>query len=243
MVTPAIAGRGTTETEWAPWLDARSWAPLDLGSAAGRRVCVLAAHPDDEVLGAAGLISRLRDAGHDIVVVWATDGEASHPGSTALPVGRLGEVRRAESRSALARLGVAAVATHHLGLPDGGLAAQYEELRARLAQIVDAADLVITPWRGDGHPDHEAVAQAADGLGAIRWEYPIWMWHWAMPGDERVPWQQLRVVEVPDITVKAAAIEEFASQIRPIGPAPQDAAVLPPHVVARFLRAREWFAA
>jgi hypothetical protein len=32
----------------------------------------------------------------------------------------------------------------------------------------------------------------------------------------------------------------FASQVQPIGPSEADAAILPPHVVARFLRQHEW---
>jgi hypothetical protein len=38
---------------------------------------------------------------------------------------------------------------------------------------------------------------------------------------------------------KAAAIAEFTTQIEPLGPAPGDAAILPPHVVARFARSFE----
>lgn len=33
-----------------------------------------------------------------------------------------------------------------------------------------------------------------------------------------------------------AAIAAFPSQIAPLGPAPDDAAILPPHVLARFTR-------
>jgi hypothetical protein len=62
------------------------------------------------------------------------------------------------------------------------------------------------------------------------------MWHWATPDDSRVPWSRLRTVAVPDPAAKARAIDAFDTQVRPIGPEIEDAAVLPPHVVARFLR-------
>jgi LmbE family N-acetylglucosaminyl deacetylase len=241
MVTVTITGRGTTEVEWTGWLDERSWPLLDLAAVSGRRVCVLAAHPDDEVLGAAELISQLAARGQEIVAVWASDGEASHPDSKACSQRELGSIRRAESRAALARLGVRPSATHHFGFPDGGLTAHLDDLARELSHLTDPDDLVITPWAGDGHPDHEAIARAAEGLGAVRWQYPIWMWHWAIPGDDRVPWERMHVAELDDVALKAAAIEEFASQVRPIGSAPEDAAILPRHVVARFLRRFEWF--
>jgi LmbE family N-acetylglucosaminyl deacetylase len=240
LVSAMIVGDGTTETTWLPWLEAQPWPTLDLSAAAARRVVVLAAHPDDEVLGAAGLMVTLASRGHALVVVWATDGEASHPGSTAMSSEDLRTVRREECHLALGRLGVTPVSTHHLGLPDGRVNECRQALREALTQIVDPHDLVIAPWRDDGHPDHEAVGEVADRLGARTWQYPIWMWHWAAPGDDRVPWDRCRVAGIPDVVAKAAAISMFASQVQPIGPSAADAAILPPHVVSRFLRRHEW---
>lgn len=238
----AIAGGGTAEIEWAGWLNSRAWPSLDLSTLPhSGRACVVAAHPDDEVLGAAGLITHLVQIGVEIGMVWATDGEASHPGSTVMPPENLGRTRRAESGAALARLGIAPRATHHLALPDGQVRPHIGALRHELAQIVNPDDLVITPWEGDGHPDHEAVADAAVGLGAVRWQYPIWMWHWATPADSRVPWNRLHHCVVDDVPLKASAIQEFSTQVRPLGPAEEDATVLPAHVLARFLRPAEWF--
>ena len=46
-----------------------------------QRLVVVAAHPDDESLGAGGLIATAHDAGISIYVVLLTAGEASHPES------------------------------------------------------------------------------------------------------------------------------------------------------------------
>jgi LmbE family N-acetylglucosaminyl deacetylase len=239
-VTSAIVGNGTPETDWAPWLADRKWPQLDLNEAAGRRIVVLAAHPDDEVLGAGGLMMRLAAVGHPIVIVWATDGEASHPGSTVVSADQLRSMRREESRQSVARLGVVPEATHHLMLPDGRLDRCLGALRDQISDVVCSDDVVLAPWSQDGHPDHEAVGAIAGSLGSVRWQYPIWMWHWATPGVPTVPWAQVRAVEVPDVATKAAAIAMFASQVEPIGPDAADAAILPPHVVARFTRRSEW---
>lgn len=97
-------------------------------------------------------------------------------------------------------------------------------------------------WRGDGHPDHEAVGRAAAAAaartGAVLVEYPVWMWHWARPGDPAVPWSRARRISLTDraLESKSAAVQCFPSQTRPT----QDGyTVLPPTVVARALAVGE----
>ena len=236
MTTP-IVGDGTTESRWQDWLERTGFPRLEASAVAGRRVVVLAAHPDDEVLGVGGLLAALSRIGRQPVLVWATDGEASHPASTVIDATTMRARRRAEAAAAIARLGVQPVAVHHLGLPDGGLAAAGARLDRALTGIVCPNDLVLAPWAGDGHPDHEAVGEAALRLPDIDvWEYPIWMWHWAEPGDSRVPWDRCREIAVSDVATKRRAIAEFTTQIRPLGDGPEDAAILPPKILARFLR-------
>jgi LmbE family N-acetylglucosaminyl deacetylase len=235
-VSIAIEGTGTDEVSWNHWLGARPWRPLDAQLLRGSRVVVLAAHPDDEVLGVGGFLAAAQAAGCPVVTVWATDGEASHPESGAIRPARLAALRREESLRALARLGVEPAESITLGLPDGGVCGRVDELRAAIESLVRDEDVVVAPWRGDAHPDHEAIGRVAAERAGTLLEYPIWMWHWATPGDPRVPWARLRTVTVPDPASKARAIDAFDTQVRAIGPEPADAAVLPPHVVAHFLR-------
>jgi LmbE family N-acetylglucosaminyl deacetylase len=58
------------------------------------------------------------------------------------------------------------------------------------------SDVVVSTWRLDGHPDHdatgEATAQACGEVGCRFIEAPVWMWHWSAPADPRVPWSRLR---------------------------------------------------
>jgi LmbE family N-acetylglucosaminyl deacetylase len=240
VVAATIVGDGTPEDVWSPWLAQQRWPHLDLTSVAGRRVVVLAAHPDDEILGVGGLMVTLASRGHEIVLVWATDGEASHPDSTCTSKSDLRQARREESRAAIAQLGLNPTSTHHLKLPDSRLASSERALRAAVSRIVRADDLVIAPWYQDGHPDHDMIGATAASCASLTWHYPIWMWHWAAPADARVPWQRLRVSRIADVRAKAAAISKFVSQVVPLGPAVEDAAILPPHIVTRFLRPYEW---
>jgi hypothetical protein len=53
-----------------------------------------------------------------------------------------------------------------------------------------------------------------------------------------VPWHRCRRIVLTPAAgkAKAAAVSAFPSQIAPLGPAEADAAILPPHVLARFAR-------
>jgi LmbE family N-acetylglucosaminyl deacetylase len=238
-----IAAPGTAEADWAGWLPQQDW-PAWTPDPAWTQVAVCAAHPDDEVLGAGGVMALLAAAGVRVHLVAATDGEGSHPGSTVLGPAALAAVRVTETTAALAELGVPAQVTR-LRLPDSGLAAREDELTAGLAAAVTGCDAVLAPWTGDAHPDHEAVSRAAvaagTALGVPVWQYPVWTWHWAAPGDPRVPWGSAHRVALPPgvRAAKRAAVARFVTQVAPIGPAAADRVVLPAEVLAHFDRDAE----
>lgn len=245
----AIAGPGTTEAAWLPFLEGLRLPPLKL-TPPPRRVVVLAPHPDDEVLGVGGLLALLSRAGASVEVVAVTDGEASHPASTAVPPTELSLVRTMETVTALTALGLRPT-VHRLGLRDGGAGSLEDPVTDALAsddELLQPGDWLLAPWDSDGHPDHEAVGRAAhrvvERTGARLLAYPVWAWHWAQPADPRVPWSRASVVRLPaDVRrAKAAAVTAFRSQTEPLGPDPADpadAAVLPAAVLARFARPYE----
>jgi LmbE family N-acetylglucosaminyl deacetylase len=237
-VTQIQPANGTDEEQWSAWPEPAHWTRLDPRSLTPGPVVVLAAHPDDEVLGVGGLVHRLVLVGARLRFVWATDGEASHPGSTSPVVATLAAARRAESAAALARLAAGGAPRVRLGLPDGGLTDHEADLVRRLRAVVDPGELVLAPYRGDGHPDHEACGRAARAVAEHVLEYPVWTWSWAGPGDDRVPWRSALRVDLPGEAraAKAAAVGCFRSQVEPIGPSPADGPVLPASFLAHFAR-------
>jgi LmbE family N-acetylglucosaminyl deacetylase len=234
-----IDAPGTDERSWAawPWLSTLPGGSL-AGLAGVTSAVVVAAHPDDEVLGAGGLISVLAASRARLRVIAVTDGERSHLGH-ASPAA-LARRRTAETAAALRALGARTAEVIRLGLPDAGLAGREDELAAALAPLVAGFDLCLAPWDRDLHPDHEAAGRAARraSSGALRC-FPVWMWHWAAPADPRVPWDRaLRIPLPPRATSrKRAAITCFASQMEDrghgLGP------VLTPGVLAHFTRPME----
>ncbi len=238
---------GTPEASWA--VDER-WATLPRLALAGRhgkpasRVVVVAAHPDDETLGAAGLLALAHDTGLTCVVIVATDGERSHPGSASFDPAQLGARRRHELARAIAVCAPSADLVH-LGLPDGELAERVQVLAGVLATHVDSDTIVCAPWRSDGHPDHEAAgraaAQVAASAGARLLEYPIWLWHWGTPDD--LPWPMAFCLGLPEEAGerKTIALTLHESQVTPWSDQPGEEAILHPAMLEHFSRGWETF--
>jgi LmbE family N-acetylglucosaminyl deacetylase len=222
-------------------LAAQRWPDLDLDPAR-RTVLVCAAHPDDDVLGVGGLMAALAAAGTDLRLLAATDGEASHPGSTRVTPEDLARIRVEETGAALAVLGVDPAESVRLRLPDSGLAGVEAELTEAVTDCARGADLVLAPWAHDAHPDHEALGRAARAAATVHGvpllAFPVWAWQWAVPGDPRLPWDRAVRMALPvdRRAVKRAAVDRFTSQLLPLGPAAEDAAVLSPEMLASFDR-------
>ena len=117
------AQRGTPESSWEAAL--RDAPLLSLPASA---IVVVSPHPDDEVLGAGGLIRSAAQAGHQVTVLSVTDGEAAYPDWKGLD-----RIRRREVRDALSVLVPQTVCTRHLSLPDG----KVDQNRATLSDAID----------------------------------------------------------------------------------------------------------
>ncbi|WP_078308438.1 MULTISPECIES: PIG-L family deacetylase [unclassified Mycobacterium] len=231
-----ISAGGTSLEEWLAW--PREFPRLDLDECPA--LVLVAPHPDDETLGFGSAASLLRARGVDVVVVSVSDGGGAYPGLSSRERRWLERDRRAELLCATDILGLDPPV--RLGLADGALAECEEEMSGRLVEILVAARPGVwcaATWRGDGHPDHEAVgraaAAAASRTGAVLLEYPVWMWHWAVPDDNEVPWHQLCTVprDHTSFGLKQQATNAFRTQLCPRKP--DEEAILPPHVVNRLL--------
>ena len=220
----AISGLGTSEEEWLPWLAAHPGTPVDADALVpvGHRAVVVAPHPDDEVLAVGGLLAQLARLPRAMLLVAVTDGTASHPGSTVWPAERLASERPRESRSAWDSLALPTgreFEARRLGFQDGRLQSLRAELASALTHLLRPTDVVFTTWRQDGHPDHEATgeacATATAGCGARLIEVPVWAWHWAEPGDERLPWQRASrlALDAASLRMKRVAVDVFTSQL------------------------------
>lgn len=244
---PGIREDGTPEAAWQTWrgLDAIESVPIEKWMHPAMRLVVVAPHPDDEILACGGLMAMHAARGGSTLVVAVTDGEASHAGVLSWRASRLAAVRRAERLQGLSRLGCTGTQVHRLGLPDGNVAGHTTALEEELRRVVRWGDIVVTTWRRDGHPDHEACGDAAtSACGAVRCcllQAPVWMWHWSRPGDPQVPWHRLVGLGLTsrEVAGKQRALAAHASQLEPRGSAVGP--VLGPTMLERLTRRSEYF--
>ena len=128
-------------------------------------VLVIAAHPDDEVIGCGAMLAWHRRAGHTVTAVHMTDGTAGDPDGRHRDIA---ELRRREGSEALRRLGVEDVRS--LGLPDGELPEHLDAVRARFRELVAEVSpkTLYSFFFTEAHRDHRAIGRAvAEESGAM----------------------------------------------------------------------------
>lgn len=200
------------------------------------RLVVIAPHPDDETLGAGGVLHDLGARGWVTEVVVVSDGSESHPGLPGLT-----SLRQAECRQACAHLGVDTL--RFLSFPDGALSEIVDKVAVALALLLDGVDVVIGPLGNDGHDDHRACARALDVAlclivpTPIRWSYGVWAWDVERFGDPDLTSARVFTVSTDGRRARRAAVREYVSQCTDRYGAP----VVPEQLVQRICEADEVF--
>lgn len=176
----------------------RGVEPQVLAGPAGRRLLVLAPHPDDEVIGPGGTLIRARRGGAAVHVVYMTSGTAEEA-----------DERRREAERLCSRLGFTADY-----LEQAPHAIDASAVAARLSEIARAfrPDALLLPFVLDDHEDHGRASEAATlalRLGGLRGDVEAWAYqvYTGLPANV--------AVEVTDVSAdKAAAIRLYDTQMR-----------------------------
>ena len=187
---------------------------------AEKKVLVVAAHPDDEMLGCGGTLARLRAAGSQVSVLLLGEGPVSRIGGEAASLSARAESRNSAVRAA-ASLGITDV--RFAALPDNRF--DSVPLLNVIKHVEDIAgavppDLVLTHFSGDLNIDHQLTHRAV--MTAFR----------PLPGAGRVTILSFEVlssteyspaafqpniyVDVTDfLQAKQNALAAYASEMRP----------------------------
>jgi LmbE family N-acetylglucosaminyl deacetylase len=143
------------------------------------RILLVAAHPDDEVIGAGGQFAGWREG---LTIVHVTDGaprnlvDARRAGFESRAA--YAQARRREMLEAVALAGVEASQCHELGIADQEASLKMGEialeLRGWIARVRPTA-ILTHPYEG-GHPDHDACAFAVHRACALAGLPPEALW-------------------------------------------------------------------
>jgi LmbE family N-acetylglucosaminyl deacetylase len=141
------------------WLDSQP----DTDQASTARVLLLAAHPDDETIGASALLSRVQD----VTVAFLTDGAPHDPGLRSTlchgPRESYAAMRAKEAACALDLVGIGSPGIQFLGGTDQESIFEVPRLLESLIDLVrdfQPSFVVTHPYEG-GHPDHDTAALIA----------------------------------------------------------------------------------
>jgi N-acetylglucosamine malate deacetylase 1 len=202
-----------TETEFRARCAAlsKAWWTKPLQIESGKRVLVIAPHPDDESIGAGGFLLRQRGKSSiHLLTVFTGDGGGqldSRPWQDTREYrAELAALRKRELSVVAQRLGAESV--RHLDMPDDGITADLS-IVAQLRAAVDAVrpEIVLLPWLLDRHPHHRLVnvlfGWGCADVACVVLAYEIW---------DMLPMVNASV-DVSDVFAeKLALVREYKSQ-------------------------------
>jgi N-acetylglucosamine malate deacetylase 1 len=191
----------------------------------GESVLVVAAHPDDEVLGCGGTIARLAREGAAVHILLLADGESSRKGShRSSSRKRLIGARNAAAKSASAILGGAALKI--LDFPDNRMdCVDLLDVVQKIEGIIEQhrPSWVFTHHNGDVNIDHRIVHDAV--VAACRpipkhcvrkllfFEVPS-STEWRPPGSAAAFCPNLFIDISATLAVKLKALEAYETEMR-----------------------------
>lgn len=203
------------------------------------KIVIIAPHPDDEVIGCAGLIQRCLDNGQSVNVVILTGGGKSHGKCCTLDENIIIENRRNLSRKAMEVLGLPLNNLHFLNYTDGAIA--FEDLETnKLKLLINELqpNLIFIPHKGDSWSDHieagNIVRKLITNKNEIRlYEYCVWFWYYHV---RHIDWKQARLLRMNETQhhLKLQAIDTY---IHPLAPCGKPWSGVLPQI---FIKANSW---
>ncbi|MGN6195756.1 MAG: PIG-L deacetylase family protein [Ginsengibacter sp.] len=122
------------------------------GDKAKKIICV-GGHPDDPESGCGGTLAKLRNAGHEVTIIYLTTGEAGIPSKSHEEAAA---IRKQEAINACKILDAKPV---FAGQIDGDTVCNNDWLSKMKQLIMDEKpDIVFTQWPADSHQDHQVAS-------------------------------------------------------------------------------------
>ncbi len=162
------------------------------------QIYVFAPHPDDEVFAAGGPILKWLEEGHEVNIIWLTDGRAGYrkaraDGSlidneeTRITEEQLAEKRLAEAADSAKVLGVKPENCFFLKYHDADLQNHVYDAVDKVIRIIRNPDRFVIPSTNNEHADHQAThdiaVKVAEKLNLKELEFYVYAYHTSLKAD------------------------------------------------------------
>ena len=182
---------------------------------------IIAPHPDDEVIGCAGLIQALVERGTPPHVIILTGGEGSHRGCCNTPQETIIAERHQLTITAAKTLGLPQSNIHCLEYPDSGIDFAHPETE-KLKELLEelSPKSIFLPHNSEGWNDHTRVLGIVKELTKSStvniYEYSVWMWYYNVWNLDYPNARILRMTPAQHKR-KLQAIEQYVTPLAPCG--------------------------
>ena len=119
----------------------------------GKKIVCIGGHPDDPESGCGGTLAKLRNARHDVTIIYLTTGEAGIPGKRH---DESAAIRKQEAINACKILDAKPV---FAGQIDGDSVCNNDWVK-QIQELIskEKPDVVLTHWPMDSHKDHQVAS-------------------------------------------------------------------------------------
>jgi len=172
------------------------------------RIVCLGAHPGDPEFGCGGTMAKFSHAGHSVIFIYLTRGEAGDPSKS---YAESAAIRTREAETACKLLNIKAVFANQI---DGNTILNKEK-NDEMSKLISAEnpDLVFTQWPMDSHPDHQVTGMLAltAWIRAAR-QFQLYFYE-VNTGSETMAFTPTDYVDITDVRdLKIAAMYAHKSQ-------------------------------
>ncbi|WP_455587179.1 PIG-L deacetylase family protein [Bacteroides sp.] len=183
---------------------------------------IIAPHPDDEIIGCAGLIQHQLSKNKKTHIIFLTGGENSHSGHCKISQETIIKARKELAINTNKKLGLPIENLHFLNYPDGRINYEHQEttkLGKLLKEIVP--QVIFIPHKGEGWSDHIQAGHIIKKLtlhqsGIRIYEYCVWFWYY---NTWKIDWKNTQLLNMTkeEHFKKKEAIDKYIYPQAPCG--------------------------
>lgn len=186
------------------------------------KVLIIAPHPDDEVIGCAGLIQQVLKQGKQLYICILSGGEASLRDYSNISEEEIKKQRLSLTKKITTQLGLSADQLILLNFPDGNIHKKFPDFHIlqQIIQQIKPDEIFVPHQKGEGWSDHietgNMIKDIIKGTTIRLYEYCVWFWYYNV---WKIDWKNACLVRMTSTEHqnKLKAIYDYITPLAPCG--------------------------